>query len=115
MHENLSPMTYITRPIAGEADIADLLRRMITGRQIRMARAALGWTVADLASRSGVSASAIQRAEAAGGMPTMKSTNLFKLQRALEIGDEHGSIVFIDADGGGEGVRHLSRRSTTRP
>jgi ribosome-binding protein aMBF1 (putative translation factor) len=100
--ENLSLTTYSTRPIAEEVDIADLLRRMITGRQIRMARAALGWTAAELAHRSGVSASAIQRAEAAGGMPTMKSTNLFKLQRALEI----GGVQFIDADEtGGEGVR----------
>ena len=109
MNEILSPMTYATRSIAEEVDIADLLRRMITGRQIRMARAALGWSVADLARRSGVSTSAIQRAEAAGGMPTMKSTNLFKLQRALEIGGERGGIQFIDADNGGEGIRLRQR------
>jgi transcriptional regulator with XRE-family HTH domain len=66
-----------------------------------MARAALGWTAAELARRSGVSASAVQRAEAVAGVPTMKTTNLFKIQRALEV----GGIQFIDADGGGEGVR----------
>jgi ribosome-binding protein aMBF1 (putative translation factor) len=94
-----------TREIVGEIDIADLLHRMITGRQIRMARAALGWTVAELAERSGISTSAIQRAEAAGGMPTMKSTNLFRLQRALEL----GGVQFIDANGGGPGVRLTQR------
>jgi transcriptional regulator with XRE-family HTH domain len=83
---------------------------MITGAQIRMARAALGWTVAELARRSGVSASSIQRAESADGVPTMQSTNLFRVQRTLEIGDERGAVTFIDADeSGGEGVR-LRRR-----
>jgi transcriptional regulator with XRE-family HTH domain len=80
---------------------------MITGEQIRMARAALGWTVADLARESGISTSAIQRAENTAGVPTMKSTNLFRVQRALEI----GGVVFVDADAhGGEGVR-LRRRT----
>lgn len=83
---------------------------MITGVQIRMARAALSWTVADLARRSGVSASAIQRAEGAVAVPTMQSQNLFRVQRALEIGDERGGVVFIDADDMvGEGVS-LRRR-----
>jgi len=81
---------------------------MITGQQIRMARAALGWTVADLATRSGVSSSSIQRAEAIGGVPTMQSSNLFRVQRALELGDPPSApgVIFIDADdSGGAGVR----------
>ena len=83
---------------------------MITGTQIRMARSALAWTVAELARRSGVSASAIQRAETTAGVPTMQSANLFRVQRALELGDERGAVTFIDADeSGGEGVR-LRRR-----
>jgi ribosome-binding protein aMBF1 (putative translation factor) len=101
VHQNLSLMTDEPREIAGEIDIVDPRSRMITGRQIRMARAALGWTVAELAERSGVSTSAIQRAEAVVGMPTMKSTNLFKLQRTLEL----GGVRFTDANGGGPGVR----------
>jgi transcriptional regulator with XRE-family HTH domain len=79
---------------------------MITGVQIKMARAAVGWTVAGLAKRSGVSASTIVRAELAGGVPVMKSTNLFRIQRALE----QAGVIFIDADdAAGEGVR-LRRR-----
>jgi hypothetical protein len=63
-----------------------------------------------LGRRSGVSASAIQRAENAAGVPTMQSSNLFRVQRAMEIGDERGAVIFIDADErGGEGVR-LRRR-----
>jgi ribosome-binding protein aMBF1 (putative translation factor) len=106
MIEILSQVAENAHPVAGRVDIPDLLRRMITGRQIRMARAALDWSAAELASRSGVSASSIQRAEAVDGVPTMKSTNLFKLQRALEI----GGVMFVDADEtAGEGVR-LRRR-----
>jgi len=45
-------------------------------------------------------------------VPTMKSTNLFNLQRTLEIGDEaNGGIVFLDAnDTNGPGVRLRRRR-----
>jgi transcriptional regulator with XRE-family HTH domain len=106
MNENLSRVAQNTRPVAERIDMTDLPRRMITGRQIRMARAAVGWTVAELAHQSGVSASAIQRAEGAADVPTMKSTNLFNLQRALE----RAGVLFIDADEvGGAGVR-LRRR-----
>ena len=110
MNEIFPYTTQETRRVAKEVDISDLLRKMITGTQIRIARAALGWTVAELARRSGVSASSIQRAETGGGVPTMQSANLFRVQRALELGDERGAVTFIDADeSGGEAVR-LRRR-----
>jgi hypothetical protein len=99
---NLSHTIGETREVAERVDITDLLKKMITGAQIRMARAALGWTVADLERESGVSASSIQRAEHATGIPTMKSPNLFRIQRALE----NGGVLFIDADDiVGPGVR----------
>ena len=77
---------------------------MITGAQIRAARALLGWSASDLAEKSGVSHSSIQRAEAIDGISTMRATNLFALQRALE----DGGVIFIGAGdnrSGGDGVR----------
>ena len=78
---------------------------MITGVQIRAARALLGMTVHQLAERSGVSYSAIQRAETVAGIPPMRTPNLAAIQRALE----DAGVVFIDAGDimrrGGVGVR----------
>jgi transcriptional regulator with XRE-family HTH domain len=75
---------------------------MVTGPQIRAARALLGWTAARLAQESGVSYSSVQRAEAAPGVPTTTASNLFRIQRALE----QAGIIFIDANTtAGAGVR----------
>jgi hypothetical protein len=75
---------------------------MISGPQIKMARAAVHWTVADLSKATGLSPSAIQRAEDAPGVPKMKSTNLFRVQRTLEA----KGLIFVDSDDtAGEGVR----------
>lgn len=77
---------------------------MISGLQIRMARAALGWTVAELSEKSGVSASSIARAEAIDGIATMRASSLFELQQALEA----NGVVFLAAGqdlAGGDGVR----------
>jgi transcriptional regulator with XRE-family HTH domain len=76
---------------------------MITRQQIKMGRAALGWSVRDLAAKSGVSINAITRFE--NGSDAY-ATTLTKLQRALEA----GGVLFIDENGGGAGVR-LKRRS----
>jgi transcriptional regulator with XRE-family HTH domain len=94
MNENMS---YRRGDMAPSMDI-----RMLIGPQIRMARAALDWTVADLSKASGLSPSAIMRAESASGVPGMKAPNLFKLQRTFEI----AGIVFINEnDVAGAGVR----------
>jgi transcriptional regulator with XRE-family HTH domain len=88
---------------------------MITGAQIRMARTAIGWTIGDLAQATGVSISAIQRAEQSEGVPTMRAPTLFRVQRALQRGNTtHGGVVFIDSDDQyGPGVR-LRRRLNDR-
>ena len=57
---------------------------MITGSQIRMARACLRWTAKDLAERSGVSWATIQRMESADGVPSASGKNLEAVQRSLE-------------------------------
>ena len=73
---------------------------MVTSTQIRMARAAIAWTVRELAERSGVHRNTIVRIEAGEGShgPTLAA-----LQRAFE----DAGIEFLEAaDGvGGPGVR----------
>ncbi len=54
---------------------------MVTGVQIRMARAALGWGVRDLAAKAEVNANTVTRIE--NGADALAGT-LTKIQRALE-------------------------------
>ena len=54
---------------------------MVTGVQIRMARAALGWGVRDLAANAGVNANTVTRIE--NGADALAGT-LTKIQTALE-------------------------------
>lgn len=65
---------------------------------LRMARAALRWSVRDLAEKSGITANTISRIE--NGSDTRTST-VESLKRALET----GGVVFISENGGGAGVR----------
>lgn len=71
---------------------------MVTSAQIRMARAALQWSVRDLAERSGVHRNTITRIEAGSGAhgPTLA---------ALKQAFEAAGIEFIPENGGGSGVR----------
>jgi len=63
-----------------------------------MARAALNWTVRDLASRAGVGINTVTRFEK--GSEALVST-AEKLRRALE----EAGIIFIEQNGEGPGVR----------
>ena len=63
-----------------------------------MARAALGWSVRDLASRAGLAANTVSRFE--NGTDAYGET-LTKIQRALE----DAGIIFIDENDEGPGVR----------
>lgn len=72
---------------------------MITSLQIRMARAALGWGVRDLADKAGIAPNTVSRFENGGGA---RVDTLTHMQEALE----RGGVVFVSADeGGGPGVR----------
>ncbi len=62
---------------------------MITRIQVKMARAALGWGVRDLASRAGLAANTVSRYE--NGTDAYGET-LAKIQRALV----DAGIIFID-------------------
>ena len=72
--------------------------------QCRMARAALGWGVRDLAAAAKVSIDTVVRFER--GDDLMDRT-VEAIQRALEA----GGIEFIDENGGGAGVRVRKRQS----
>lgn len=66
---------------------------MITAVQIRMARAALDWTVRDLAEKAEVAPTTVNRIERGRAAPN-RST-LAVLRRALEA----GGVEFLDDDG----------------
>jgi hypothetical protein len=81
---------------------------MITGAQIRAARALLKWSGRELSERCGVSYPALQRAEAVDDMPNMQTRNLAAIKSALE----DGGVQFIDglySGSGGPGVRLSTR------
>lgn len=72
---------------------------MITARQIRAARALLGWSQQELADRAIVSTNAVIRLER--GQVDSRTSTVMAVQRALS----KGGIEFIPADVKGEGVR----------
>jgi transcriptional regulator with XRE-family HTH domain len=77
---------------------------VLTGSQIRAARALLGWKITELAEKAGISYAAVQRAEAVNSVPNMQVRNLAAIKTAFE----KAGIVFIDGDyagRGGPGVR----------
>lgn len=78
---------------------------MISPRQIRAARALLGWSQQELADRAVLSLNAVKRLEAAHGDPRMSTVSAVKA--ALEA----GGVEFIPAAGGkGEGLRLTTER-----
>lgn len=73
---------------------------MPNAAQIRMARAGVGWSVRELAERSGVAASTILRFETGKG--GMQTGTLDRVEDALR----KAGLIFISADSaGGAGVR----------
>jgi transcriptional regulator with XRE-family HTH domain len=71
--------------------------------QVKMARAAVGWGVRDLAKKAGVTANTVTRIE--NGADAKQST-MDRLQQALEA----AGVEFIDENGGGPGVRLRQRQ-----
>ena len=74
---------------------------MISGAQIRAARALLGWTAKDLAQKAKVGVSTIQRIENAEGTPNVHAPNLAAIQSALEA----AGIEFTNGDAPGLRMR----------
>ena len=77
---------------------------MMNRVQMKMARAALGWGVRDLAARAGVAANTVSRYE--NGRDAL-SENLLKIQRTFE----REGIIFIDEGDEGPGVRLRKREN----
>jgi transcriptional regulator with XRE-family HTH domain len=74
---------------------------VITGAQIRAARALVRWTAEELANTANVGLSTIRRAEADDGPPTITAANL----KLVRLAFESAGIEFIPENGGGAGVR----------
>lgn len=66
--------------------------------QIRMARAALGWGVRDLAEKAGITANTVTRIE--NGADAKQST-LEAMRKAME----QAGVIFVAENGDGPGVR----------
>ncbi len=72
---------------------------MLTGTQVRMARAAVGWGVRELAEKANINPNTVSRIE--NGGDALAST-LDRIQAALE----DAGVIFIDRnEDGGPGVR----------
>ncbi|RWE24148.1 helix-turn-helix domain-containing protein [Mesorhizobium sp. M3A.F.Ca.ET.174.01.1.1] len=78
----------------------------VTTRQIKAARALLGWSQGDLAERSAVSEPTIARLEAEDGRLGGRPETVSKIISALVV----AGIAFIPENGGGLGVRLLKKR-----
>lgn len=80
---------------------------MVTGMQIRAARAALHLSINELAEIAGVGVQTIMRFENAAGIPPSRSSTLRDVQKALEL----AGIEFIGTPDDAPGIR-LRRQSS---
>lgn len=75
---------------------------MISGAQIRMARAALHWKVTDLAEKAEIAWARLQQIEKSDAVPKMDPVVLGRIRKAFE----QAGITFIECGAdGGAGVR----------
>jgi predicted transcriptional regulator len=78
----------------------------VTTRQIKAARALLGWSQGDLARYSSVSEPTIARLESIDGQIAGRPNTAEKIKTAIE----KAGIEFIQENGGGAGVRLRKRQ-----
>jgi ribosome-binding protein aMBF1 (putative translation factor) len=74
---------------------------MITGIQIRAARAALGWSATELAEKASMAMKTISRFEQVDGIPPSRSSTLMEVKQTLEA----AGIEFIGTPEDGPGIR----------
>lgn len=79
-------------------------------RQIKAARALLGWSQEELAAEAQISIPTVKRLEARDGPLGGRSETGDKIRKALQV----AGVEFIDENGGGAGVR-LRRPRDTKP
>lgn len=78
----------------------------ISIRQVKAARALLGWSASDLARASGVSIPTVARLESGDGQLGGRQATRGAIREALE----RAGVVFIAEDNGGAGVRLRSSK-----
>ena len=74
---------------------------ILVTQQIRMARAALGWSVSRLSDETSVSTSTIKRIERENGLSVVTPANLKLIVTTLEA----AGVEFVGGPGDGPGVR----------
>ena len=74
---------------------------MLTGSQIRAARALLNWNASDVAEKVGVTRQTILRLEQSDGVPASKTQTRLALQKVFE----EGGVEFIGSPEDRPGVR----------
>lgn len=74
---------------------------MISGIQIRAARALLGWSAQETGGRCGLTRETIQRLEKSSDIPPSRTQSLLDLRKAFE----DAGVEFIGGPGDGPGVR----------
>jgi hypothetical protein len=79
---------------------------VLTGRQIRAARALIRWSAEELSRECAVSLRTIQRAELVDGKTSMTPANDLAVRRALES----AGVEFLDGNGDGVGVIFRRRK-----
>jgi transcriptional regulator with XRE-family HTH domain len=85
---------------------------IFTGAQVRMARAYLKWSISDLAEKSGVGISTIQRIEGEDGFPSARGGNIDAVYKTLST----AGVTFLPENDDGVGVRGKAkgRRAATK-
>ncbi len=96
-----------TRDVHGQY-LATHSLKMITGGQIRAARAFLRWSAEDLAEKAEIGTQTVRRAEREDGVPSMMANNMDAIIRALET----AGIEFTDGDA--PGVRMAKTKKVLR-
>jgi hypothetical protein len=84
--------------------------KSLTSAQIRAARALLRWNAEALARESSLGVTTIRRAELTEDETSLTAANDLAVRRALEA----AGVEFIDANGGGPGVRLRHRAGKKR-
>lgn len=74
---------------------------MLTGAQVRAARAAVGWSAEELAQAAQVVRRTVVSIERTNGIPSSNAQTLARLQNALEA----AGIEFIGTPDDGPGIR----------
>lgn len=89
---------------------------MVTGAQIRMGRASLRWSVAELAKAAKVGVSTVQRIEAVDGSPEVAGDLEWRTEarreavQAVQTALERAGVTFLPDDGrAGPGIRYRSK------